>query len=140
MVSEIKQFAGRFKVKEFHVEDLNPTVSEERIGEISRRIIDNLDKMVHAVRGEGKLPMLFNVPYANESMFASHIAEDTHQKRDYHNERLRECCRKNGVPLADICSHLRDEHFGDELHPNEAGARVIALRVYEVLRLVHDAG
>jgi len=41
VVSEIKQFAGRFKVKEFHVEDLNPTVSEERIGEISRRIIDN---------------------------------------------------------------------------------------------------
>jgi lysophospholipase L1-like esterase len=99
----------------------------------SRRIIDNLDNMVHAVRDQEKLPMLFNVPYANESMFASHIAEDTHEKRDYHNERLEEYCQQNEVPLADICAHLRDEHLGDELHPNEAGARVIAEKVFGVL-------
>ncbi len=106
----------------------------------SRRIIENLDKMIRAVRGREKQPLLFDVPYANESMFAPHIAQDTHEKRDYHNERLREYCSQQGVPLADICSHLRDEHFGDELHPNEAGARIIAQRVFEVLRLVHGAG
>jgi lysophospholipase L1-like esterase len=104
----------------------------------SRRIIENLDKMVHAVRAQEKLPMLFNVPYANESMFASYIAEDTHQKRDYHNERLEKYCQQNEVPLADICAHLRDEHLGDELHPNEAGARVIAEEVFGVLSSVLD--
>ena len=103
----------------------------------SRRIIENLDKMVHAVRDQGKLPVLFNVPYANESLFASHIVEDTHRKRDYHNERLGKYCQQNEVPLADICAHLRDEHLGDELHPNEAGARVIAEEVFKMLSRVH---
>ena len=102
----------------------------------SRRIIDNLDRMVQAVRGQAKRPILFNVPYANESVFPPYIARDTHEKRDYHNERLREYCQQHKVPLADICSHLRDEHLGDELHPNEAGARIIAERVFEVLRAV----
>ena len=104
----------------------------------SRRIIENLDKMVHAVRDQEKLPMLFNVPYANESILSPHIAEDTHEKRDYHNERLAEYCQQNEVPLTDICTHLRDEHLGDELHPNEAGARVIAEEVFGVLSSVLD--
>ncbi len=65
---------------------------------------------------------------------------ETHEKREYHNARLREFCDRNVIPLADIHSHLRDDHFGDELHPNEAGARIIAQRVFEVLRRVHDAG
>ena len=43
--------------------------------------------------------------------------------RDYHNERLTECCLENEVPLVDIASKLRDEHFGDELHPNDEGRR-----------------
>jgi len=102
----------------------------------SRRIIENLSRMVRAVRADGKQPMLFNVPYANEAMFSPHIARDTHEKRDYHNERLREFCSENEVPLADICSHLRDEHFGDALHPNDAGARIIAERVFEILHAV----
>jgi lysophospholipase L1-like esterase len=103
----------------------------------SRRIIDNLDRMVQAAREQEKRPILFNVPYANESRFPRHIAEDTHAKRDYHNERLREYCQQNEVPLADICSHLRDEHLGDELHPNEAGARIIAETVFAVLASIH---
>ena len=106
----------------------------------SRRIIENLGRMVRAVRDQGKQPIVFNVPYANEAMFAPQIARDTHEKRDYHNERLTEYCQQNEVPLADICSHLRDEHLGDELHPNEAGANIIAGKVFEVLSLVHDAG
>jgi lysophospholipase L1-like esterase len=81
--------------------------------------------------------MLFNVPYANEAMFPSYVARDTHEKRDYHNERLREFCLENTIPLVDICSHLRDEHFGDELHPNEAGARIIAEQVFGVLASIH---
>lgn len=103
----------------------------------SRRIIENLEKMVQAVRDAGKLPMLFNVPYANEFMFTSHIAKNTHEKRDYHNEMLATYCRQNEVPLADICVHLRDNHLGDELHPNEKGAKVIAAEVFQMLSRVH---
>ena len=36
-------------------------------------------------------------------------------------------------PLADICCLLRDEHFGDELHPNDRGAKIIAEAVFQVL-------
>jgi len=105
----------------------------------SRRIIENLERMVQAVRAQTKSVILFNVPYVNESRFPPHIARDAHQKRDYHNQRLAEYCRQVEVPLADICSCLRDQHFGDELHPNEAGARIIAASVFEILGLVHRA-
>ena len=84
--------------------------------------------------------MLFNVPYANESVFSPHVAGQTHEKRDYHNERLSKYCQQNGVPLADVCSHLRDEHLGDELHPNESGARIIAQRLFDVLASIHASG
>ena len=106
----------------------------------SRQIIENLDKMVHAVRDEEKLPLLFNVPYANEPMFSSYIAKDTHEKRDYHNGRLAEYCQQNEVPLADICAYLQDEHLGDELHPNREGAKIIAVEVFKILESLVRGG
>lgn len=105
----------------------------------SKRIIENLDGMIKAVRHRGKVPILFNVAYANESMFPVDMAEDTHRRRDYHNQRLKAFCEAHTIPLADICSHLRDDHLGDELHPNEKGARIIAETVYKVLVAVHEA-
>ena len=42
--------------------------------------------------------------------------------------------------LGDICSQLQDEHLGDEVHPNEAGAKIIAEAVFKVLCIVHEAG
>jgi gamma-glutamylcyclotransferase (GGCT)/AIG2-like uncharacterized protein YtfP/lysophospholipase L1-like esterase len=125
---------GRYFIIGFGTNDLGTWADLEST---SRRIIENLGRMVRAVREDGKQPMLFNVPYANEAMFPSHIARDTHEKRDYHNKRLREFCSENAIPLADVCSHLRDEHLGDELHPNEAGARIIAERVFGVLASIH---
>jgi lysophospholipase L1-like esterase len=41
--------------------------------------------------------------------------------------------------LVDIASKLRDEHFGDELHPNDDGAQVIAQEVFRVLNEVWSA-
>lgn len=99
----------------------------------SRRIIENLDRMVGTVAERGKKAILFNVPYVNEGMFAPFVAKDAHGKRDYHNARLEAYCHEHGVPLADICSRLRDEHFADELHPNGAGANIIAKEVFRVL-------
>lgn len=99
----------------------------------SPRIVENLDRMVRAIRARGREPILLNVPHANESMFPRHVAEGLHRMRDYHNERLGSYCVGVGVPLVDVCSKLRDEHFADELHPNEEGARIIAGEVFRVL-------
>ena len=104
-----------------------------RVEQTSPRIIENLDRMVTAIRDGGREPMLLNVPQANESLFPRHDAEDLHRMRDYHNDRLRAYCVRGRVPLADICSKLRDEHFADELHPNEKGAQIIAEEVFRLL-------
>jgi lysophospholipase L1-like esterase len=89
----------------------------------SLMIIENLDRMVRAIREDRRLPILLNVPYANESMFPRRGAEDLHRIRDYHDERLAEHCQENQIPLVDIASKLRDEEFGDELHPTTRGRR-----------------
>jgi lysophospholipase L1-like esterase len=100
------------------------------VEQTSPRVIKNLDQMVQAIRDGGRQPIIFDVPYANESMFPRRTAEDLHRMRDYHNERLAVHCLENQIPLLEIASKLRDEHFGDELHPNDEGAQVIALEVY----------
>ncbi len=105
----------------------------------SKRIIDNLGKMVQLVRDRGKRAILFNVPNVNEAGFPPLVAKARRAQRDYHNAMLRDFCEQNRVPLADICSRLRDEHIGDELHPNEAGAKIIAEEVFKVLAPRHKA-
>jgi lysophospholipase L1-like esterase len=70
-------------------------------------------------------------------MFPSYVARELRAKREYHNERLKQFCEQRGVPLRDICSRLHDEHFGDELHPNAEGAKIIAEEVYELLTTIH---
>jgi lysophospholipase L1-like esterase len=99
----------------------------------SPRIIGNLDGMVKAVRDGGRRPILLNVPPVNGSMFPRPVAERLRDHRAYHNERLAAYCGEGGVPLVDLATVLRDEHFGDELHPEEEGARVIAQEVFRVL-------
>ncbi len=121
---------ARFFVVGYGTNDLGMWPDVERT---SPRIIENLDRMVRAIRDGGRQPILLNVPYANESMFPRSVAEDLHCMRDYHNERLNGHCLKNHVPLVDIASKLRDEQFGDELHPNDGGALVIAQEVFRVL-------
>jgi lysophospholipase L1-like esterase len=103
------------------------------VKETSPRIIGNLDRMVQAIRGGSRQPVLLNVPYANESMFPPAVARVLHQMRDYHNARLAAYCREGEVTHVEIASKLRDEHFGDELHPNDEGARIIAQEVFRVL-------
>jgi len=61
------------------------------------------------------------------------MAGEVHGKRDYHNPRLKSFRDEHSIPLADICSLLHDKHFGDELHPNGRGAKIIAETVFQVL-------
>ena len=139
-LGQVRDYLGlfpnaRYFVVGYGTNDLGMWPAVERT---SPRIIENLDQMVRAIRDGGRQPILLNVPYANESMFPRRIAEDLHRMRDYHNERLTEHCLENQIPLVDIASKLRDEHFGDELHPNDEGAKVIAQEVYEVLSEVQE--
>ena len=126
---------ARYFVVGYGTNDLGMWPEVERT---SPRIIENLDRMVRAIRDGGRQPILLNVPYANESMFPRRVAEDLHRMRDYHNERLTAHCLENHVPLVDIASKLRDEHFADELHPNDEGAQVIATEVFRVLSEVRN--
>ena len=121
---------ARYFVVGYGTNDLGMWPQVERT---SPRIIENIDGMIRAIRDGGRQPILLNVPYANESLFPRSVAEDLHGKRDYHNDKLRAYCQENQIPLVDIASKLRDEHFADELHPNDEGAQVIAQEVFSVL-------
>ena len=92
-----------------------------------------MGRMAQMVLDRGKQPILFNVPHANEAMFPRCFATEIRSKRDFHNPQLKSFCDEHGIPLADICCLLRDEHFGDELHPNDLGAKIIAEAVFRLL-------
>jgi lysophospholipase L1-like esterase len=121
---------ARFFVVGYGTNDLGMSPEVEKT---SPTIIKNLDQMVRAIRDDGRQPILLNVPYANESMFPRRIAQELHANRDFHNEGLKAYGMEHQVALVDIASKLRDEHFADELHPNDEGAHVIAQEVFRVL-------
>jgi lysophospholipase L1-like esterase len=127
--------SARYFVVGYGTNDLGMWPEVERT---SRRIIENLDGMVRAVRDGGREPILLNVPYANESMFPRSVAEDLHRRRVYHNERLKNHCLDRHIPLVDFASKLSDEHFADELHSNDEGAQVIAQEVFRMLIEVRE--
>jgi len=126
---------ARYFVVGYGTNDLGMWPKVERT---SPMIIENLNRMVRAIREGGRQPILLSVPYANESMFPRGIALELHAHRDYHNDKLKAYCLENQIPLVDIASKLRDEHFADELHPSDAGAQVIAQEVFRVLSDVHS--
>lgn len=103
----------------------------------SDRIIKNLGDMVDAVESAGGNTILFNVPNVNESMFPPALTAECREKRDYHNARLSRYCDQHGLPLVDIRLSLHDRHFGDPVHPNESGAKVIADTIFSVLEPFH---
>ncbi len=121
---------ARYFVVGYGTNDLGMWPDVERT---SPMIIENLDQMVRAIRDGGRQPILLNVPYANESMFPRKVAEELHANRAFHNNRLRTYCLADQVPLVNIASKLGDQHFADELHPNDEGAQVIAQEVFNVL-------
>jgi len=125
--------AGYFVIG-FGTNDLGMWPNLERTSE---QIIENLGQMVTLVRDREKHPLLFNVPNANGAVFSTEFAEESRSQRDYHNARLKAYCDERDIPLVDICSLLRDEHFADEVHPNAAGAKIIATEVYRVFQAIY---
>jgi lysophospholipase L1-like esterase len=99
----------------------------------SGQIIDHMQSMASLVTRQGNQVLFLNVPNVNSSCFPSATAEQLRRDRDYHNGQLADFCESAGIPLVDICSRLQDEHFGDAVHPNETGARIIAETVFDTL-------
>jgi lysophospholipase L1-like esterase len=93
-VAQVRDYLGLFPnapnfVVGYGMNDLGMWPAVEQT---SPMIIDNLDQMVRAVRDGGRQPILFNVPYANESMFPRRVAQELHANRDYHDDRLMAYC------------------------------------------------
>lgn len=122
--------SARYVVIGFGTNDLGEIDDYEAA---SRHVIEQLGLMVETVRESNKQPILLGVPYVKESLFSAGDARLLHEGRDFHNNRLREFCRSESIPFADICPALADEHFGDHVHPNAQGARRIAEVVFSVL-------
>ena len=139
-LGQVRDYLGlfpnaRYLVVGYGTNDLGMWPKVERT---SPMIIENLNQMARTIRDGGRQPILLNVPYANESMFPRSVALELHAHRDYHNDKLKDYCLENQIPLVDVASSLRDEHFADELHPSDEGAQVIAQEVFRVLREVHS--
>ena len=122
----------------FGTNDLS-RLDEDEVRELSPRIIDNLDAAIRLARAAGKKTMAFNVPHLNSGLFGKGTIARSRRIREYHNGNLATYCAANQVPLADICSRLKDEHFADGLHPNEAGTRLMAEVVHAVLTVALQA-
>ncbi len=99
----------------------------------SERIVEHMQAMASRVKNRGMHPIFLNVPDANHRCFSATVAERLRGDRAYHNRQLAAFCKSAHIPLVDICTPLDDDHFGDALHPNESGARVIAETVFRTL-------
>jgi lysophospholipase L1-like esterase len=99
----------------------------------SAQIVDNVSGMVRLVREQGRTPLVLNIPDVKESAFPRTVAAETRALRDHHNRQLQAFCAAQHLALIDIRSLLRDEHFGDALHPNAHGASLIAEEVFTAL-------
>lgn len=118
----------------FGTNDLGERFSPNLLELTSQRIITNLNQMVNEALIREKQPILINIPNLGKLEFTEEIMQITRKQRIYHNQKLKEYCDKRNIPLADICSVLKDEHFADGLHPNEQGAKLIAGEVYKLIK------
>ena len=121
---------ARYFVVGYGTNDLGMWPEVERT---SPRIIENLDGMVQAIREDGRQTDPAERPACERVDVPPVGRRGPAPHAGLPQRRLGEYCRRDRVPLVEIASKLRDEHFADELHPNEAGAQVIAGEVYRVL-------
>jgi lysophospholipase L1-like esterase len=100
---------------------------------ISPRIIENLDRMVTAIRRAGRTAILLDVLDADESALPREEVEPLNRRAALHNSHLRHYCRASRVPLVEVFGKLGSDHYADPFHPNDEGARLIAVQVFRVL-------
>jgi gamma-glutamylcyclotransferase (GGCT)/AIG2-like uncharacterized protein YtfP/lysophospholipase L1-like esterase len=101
--------------------------------ETSNEIVRHMQAMAKLVTSHHKQVLFLNVPHVNSSCYPRALVDQMRRDRHDHNQQLANFCRASKFPLADICQPLADEHFGDAVHPNEAGAKIIAETVFQAL-------
>jgi lysophospholipase L1-like esterase len=99
----------------------------------SPRIVENLDRMVGAVRAGGRTAVLLGVPNPDWPALPVEEAEALRHSLGFHNDRLRGYCRAQRVPLVELWGKLGAGQFEDSFHPNDEGAQFIAEAVLRVL-------
>jgi len=135
LINAMKKFQNaKYFVIGYGTNDLGERFRIAQLEQASKHIIGSIDKMTNELLKQSKQPILINIPNLNELELSEEIIEISRRQRDYHNKKLKQYCDEQNIPLADICSVLKDEHFADALHPNEAGARLIAREVYELIK------
>ncbi len=108
-------------------------VYKQSVEEITEKAIKNLGLMVDSVLNERKKPILINVPNVNEAVFPKEQVPELRAKRDYYNEKVAKYFAGK-TPIIDIRSKLKEGHFGDSVHTNKDGAKIIAEAVYEIIK------
>jgi lysophospholipase L1-like esterase len=108
-------------------------VEETEIAQVSEATIANMSAAIRVALEAGKQVTVFNVPHLNAKLFGKGTVARSRRMREYHNGKLAAFCAALPVRLADVCSRLQDEHFADALHPNEAGAKLIAETIAAVM-------
>ena len=99
-------------------------------------LIDNLKQAVALVKSNNKTPLQMNLYYLSYTTGERRTID--RQLKDRYNYEIREYCLSSKIPLVDICSVIKPEHLLDDdgVHPNEAGAKLIAQEVYKVLEKI----
>lgn len=123
---------SRYFILGFGTNDLPGSSNLERT---SKAVIYNMDRMINEIVNKNKVFFLINVPYIAGRRFSKKLLDMAKEERDYHNARLEAYAQEQNIPLADICSLLKEEHFADGVHPNKKGAKVIAQEVYKLIDL-----
>jgi lysophospholipase L1-like esterase len=103
------------------------------VQQTSGRIVANMRSMASLVARQGKRVLLLNIPHVRSDCSPSSAIDELRRGRQYHNQQLANWCNSAEIPLIDICLPLADEHFADAVHPNEAGAQLIAETVFKTL-------
>jgi lysophospholipase L1-like esterase len=137
----VKYCLERFSEAKYYVVGYgtNDLAQDNDVCVVSKQIVDSLERAINVlVRAEKKV-VLFNVPYLNSTRLSTEEVRVTNSLRDYHNQKLVERFSSR-TEMVDICSYLKPEHFGDVLHPNESGAKLIASLVYAALERVQQVG
>jgi lysophospholipase L1-like esterase len=100
-------------------------LDEDEMDATSTTIIEHLGDAIALAEIAGKKVVAFNVPHLNGRLFGKGTVARSRRMREYHNGRLAAFCAAKGIPLADVCSRLADEHFADALHPSAAGTKMV---------------
>jgi lysophospholipase L1-like esterase len=123
---------SRYFLMLFGTNDIANFTYPETIETASEKITGSLEASIGLVLDAGKVPIMLNLPPANRQLIGR--INLSLRNIEHHNNKLMEMCMRRKVDSVDLYHRLQyHEHLPDGLHPNHAGAIVIAGEVYKTL-------